>query len=524
MSLFDLWSNIRYRMWVAKGLQGEGETSAVGGSWVRQVVIAAGLVLLALTVRTFVSEKPLHHGVDQQQLAEQQEDILPPLPVQPAVESPTDNRQAAAITAAPPASVMPSAAQPAESEPVVPAAAAPATGGGQTSPVAENLVATAAPRAQEPVPARETALEHAAKHADPTYVCPMHPSVQSKDPNATCPICGMDLVLVESGGEADVVTLSPNVINMLGVRTDKVKKRNLYRKIDTVGYVTYDENRIYNVSLRTEGWLERMAVKAVGERVEKGQLLFELYSPKLVNAQEEYLQAMTTGNESLIAASRDRLAALGVADSQINRLAQTHIAEHLVKVYAPQSGIVQSLQLREGSFVPPATAVLTLSDISKVWLVANVFERQADWVAVNDRATASLPFYPDKSWEGMVDYVYPSLDAKTRSLQVRLLFDNAGEQLKPNMYADVQLYAQPKKKTLAIPREALIRTGSSDRVIVALGGGRFKPVTVSTGIETDAHVEILGGLQEGEEIVTSSQFLIDSESSLRASVMRLGGK
>lgn len=374
-----------------------------------------------------------------------------------------------------------------------------------------------------PAPA-ESALAHAGKHADPTYICPMHPEIVSKDPSATCPLCGMDLVLVEDNGEADVVTISPNVINLLGVRTDEVKRRNLYRKIDTVGYVSSDETRVRNVNLRTEGWLERMAVKSVGERVKKGQLLFELYSPKLVNAQEEYLHALDVGSDTLLSASRERLKSLGVSGSQIKRLEKKRKANRYVRVYAPQDGIVQTLHVREGSFVATSKPIITLSDISKVWLVANVFERQADWVKVGNRAKASLPFYPDKTWEGMVEYIYPSLDEKTRSLKVRMVFDNADEALKPNMYADVQVYARPKKKTLSIPREALIRTGNNDRVIVDLGEGRFKPVTVQVGIETDSRVEILSGLSEGDDIVVSSQFLIDSESSLRASLMRMGAQ
>lgn len=371
---------------------------------------------------------------------------------------------------------------------------------------------------------KESALKHAGKHADPSYICPMHPDIVSKDASATCPLCGMDLVVVENTGEADVVTISPNVINMLGVRTEKVKRRNLYRKIDTVGHVTVDENRIRNVSLRTDGWIERMPVKAVGDRVKKGQLLFEFYSPKLVNAQEEYVHALVNNSKSLLAASRERLRALGVSNGQIKRLTESRKVAQFIKIYAPQSGFVQTLHFREGSFVPPSKPVITLSDISKIWLVANIFERQADWVRENNRAKATLPFYPDKKWEGMVEYIYPSLDKKTRSLQVRMLFDNKDGLLKPNMYADVAIYARPKKKTLAIPREAMIRTGDNDRVIVALGDGRFKPVKVNTGIETDDRVEVLGGLQEGDEIVVSSQFLIDSESSLRASIMRMGSK
>ena len=369
----------------------------------------------------------------------------------------------------------------------------------------------------------DTALEHAAKHAQQNYVCPMHPDVISSDANATCPICGMNLVPLASGGESGIVKLTPTVMNSLGVRTAKAKRRTLYRRIDSVGYINVDENNMRTISLRSEGWVERLVVKTSGERVTKGQLLMELYSPVLVNAQEEYLQAMRHNNELLVNASRERLAALGVAEEQIRALEQSKVVEPLVKVYAPQSGIVSELNVREGMFVKPSQNVLNLVDLSSVWLIVDIFERQADWVQTGQRAEATLPFMPGKSWEGKVEYVYPSLEASTRSLKVRLRFDNFEEDLKPNMYADVTIYAKPKRETLTIPREALIRTGNEKRVVVALGEGKFIPMPVSIGMETDDRVEVLSGLAEGDEVVTSSQFLIDSESSLKAALARMAG-
>lgn len=369
----------------------------------------------------------------------------------------------------------------------------------------------------------DSAMEHAAKHANPNYVCPMHPDVVTDDPNAICPICGMDLVLLEAGGDSGIVNLTPTVINSLGVRTAKAKRRTLYRRIDSVGYINVNENHLRTISLRTDGWVERLAVKTEGERVTKGQLLLEIYSPKLVNAQEEYLQATNHNNELLVKASRDRLVALGVSEEQILTLEDMGEAENLVKVYSPQSGIVSKLNVREGMYVKPSQNILNLVDLASVWLMVDVFERQADWVKVGQRAEATLPFIPGKSWEGQVEYVYPSLDASTRSLKVRLRFDNVDEQLKPNMYADVTIYAKPKKKVLSIPREALIRTGNEKRVIVALGEGKFIPMSVGVGMETDDRIEITRGLAEGDEVVTSSQFLIDSESSLKAALAKMVG-
>jgi len=334
----------------------------------------------------------------------------------------------------------------------------------------------------------------------------------------------MDLVKVESQGDAGVVTLSPAVVNSLGVRTSKVKLKTLYRKIDSVGYVSVDENSIRTINLRTDGWIEKLAVKTVGERVRKGQLLLEVYSPKLVNAQEEYVQALALGNDVLIKASNERLRSLGVSNNQIGKLKTKNNVQQYIKVYAPQDGVISELNIREGMFVKPSTALINLVDLSSVWLMAEVFERQADWVKVGQRAEARLPYLPDKSWEGKVEYVYPSLDPKTRSLKVRLRFDNPDEQLKPNMYANVNIFAKPRRKVMAIPREALIRTGNEQRVIVSMGDGRFMPMKVRVGIETDNYVEVLDGLGEGDLVVTSSQFLIDSESSMRASLARLKGE
>jgi Cu(I)/Ag(I) efflux system membrane fusion protein len=370
----------------------------------------------------------------------------------------------------------------------------------------------------------ETALEHAEKHMDTNYVCPMHPEIVTSDPEATCPICGMDLVVLENNGDADVVEISPTVINNLGVRINEVRRRNIYRSIDTVGNITFDEDKIRMISLRTPGWIEKQYVKSVGDRVEKGQLLFEVYSPELVNAQEEYVQALELDSGTgMIAASEDRLRSLGISEQQIEQLANDRKVNQLVQVYAPQNGVVSELHIRQGMHVKPATPTVSLVDLSSVWLIANVFESQVDWVKQGQMAEARLPFMPDKLWEGEVEYLYPSLDPTTRSLKARLRFDNIDEALKPNMYADVTIFASPKRKVLTVPREAVIRTGNQARVIVSLGDGKFKPVIIHAGTETEDLVEVVGGLEEGQEVVVSSQFLIDSESSMRAALLRMVG-
>ncbi len=368
---------------------------------------------------------------------------------------------------------------------------------------------------------QETAIEHAQKHLDPKYTCPMHPQIIQDEPGS-CPICGMDLVPMEvQPEEGAIVKISPVVENNLGVRTTEVIKDKLWRRIDTVGYVDFDENHISHIHLRTRGWIEKLYVKSEGERVKKGQLLFDVYSPELVNAQEEYLQALNSGNKRLIAASRERLVALGIPESHINDINKNRKVTQYVKIYAKQDGIVANLSVRDGMYVTPPVEVMSLAELSSVWLLAEVFESQADWVKVGQPADVRLSYLPGRVWEGEVEYIYPSLSQKTRTLKARLHFENEDEALKPNMFADVTIYGGAKKNVIMIPREALIRTGREERVILALGEGKYQPRNVVAGVESGNWVEIISGLKEGEIVVTSGHFLIDSEASIKASLARM---
>jgi membrane fusion protein, copper/silver efflux system len=353
------------------------------------------------------------------------------------------------------------------------------------------------------------------------WVAPMDPNYRRDKPGKS-PM-GMDLIPVyaDHNASASTVTILPEVVQNLGVRTQKAERTRLWRGIDTVGYVDYDESKVSHIHLRTEGWIEKLAVRSEGERVKKGDRLFDLYSPELVNAQEEYVTALSSGNKGLIRASKERLSALGISASQIDQLQKTKEVRQRISVFASQDGVVTSLPVREGMFVKPEMRVMSLGDLSSVWLLAEVFERQAEWVRRGQPAEVRLSYIPGRTWDGKVEYIYPSLDPKTRTLKVRLRFDNPDESLKPNMYANVRLFGGAKDNVIAIPIEGLIRTGREDRVIIALGEGRFEARKVTAGIESGDYVEILQGVNAGDDIVVSGQFLIDSEASMRASLMRM---
>jgi Cu(I)/Ag(I) efflux system membrane fusion protein len=353
------------------------------------------------------------------------------------------------------------------------------------------------------------------------WVAPMDPNFKRDKPGKS-PM-GMDLVAVYADEAAgDEVTISPAVENNLGVRTATARVRPLWRRIEATGYVNFDETRISHINTRVQGWIVSLQVDAEGERVSAGDLLFELYSPELVNAQKEYLLARRRGGQQLVASAGEKLRALGMIPSEIRALEQRGSASENIKFVAPQDGIVTSLSVREGMYVQPNKTIMSLADLSSVWLQAEVFESQAEWVAEGQAAEAALDYLPGTEFSGQVDYVYPVLDPKTRTLRVRLRFDNPAERLKPNMYARVSIYGRLKPNALTIPREALIPAPGYDRVVVALGDGRFRVHEVMTGLESGEFIEVLAGIAEGDRIVTSAQFLIDSESSIAGSLQRLG--
>ena len=376
---------------------------------------------------------------------------------------------------------------------------------------------------EQPSKPVDSSVPASAERQPVKYRHPMSPAIFSDTPAKDD--MGMDYIPVYADEEETAagpgIRIAPEVINNLGVRTAPVERGDLSRRIETVGYLDYDERALSHVHLRANGWVENLKVRTLGERVRKGDLLLEVYAPDLVNAQKEYLQALGGILESLKTSARDRLLALGVPESQIEQVEKERRVRQLTAVYARQDGIVSALNIREGMYVQPEMELMTLADVSTVWVKVEVFEQQAGWLAVGQKAEVRLPHAPGETWEGTVEYIYPDVDAKTRAVRARLRFPNPGERLKFNMFADVVIHATPRAKTLNIPREALIRTGSESRVIVDLGGGKFAARPVEPGIEAGDRVEIRSGLKEGERVVTSAQFLLDSESSVRASLQRL---
>jgi len=355
------------------------------------------------------------------------------------------------------------------------------------------------------------------------WVAPMDPNYRADKPGKS-PM-GMDLVpFYENAGGADdinAVRLSPSVINNLGVRTAKVELGTFRSRIETVGYIDYDESKVTHVHLRAEGWVEKIFVNSIGERVKKGDPLFDVYSPELVNAQSDYLDALKTGRRGIVQASKERLRALDIPEELIKQLGKTRKVSQFVRIRAPQDGIISDLNVFDGVYVTPKTTTVSLADLSSVWLLVDVFESQSSIVKEGLPAVVRLSYEPGRVWKGRIAYVYPQIEPATRTLKVRLVFDNPGEILKPDMYANISIFGEQKTDTLMIQREALIRTGKSDRVIIALGEGRFQPAKVVVGLESGDKIEILDGIEEGEDVVTSAQFLIDSEASFSGSALRM---
>jgi Cu(I)/Ag(I) efflux system membrane fusion protein len=368
---------------------------------------------------------------------------------------------------------------------------------------------------EAPTPA---ASQAAAERKPVYYRHPHNPAITSPVPRKD--EMGMDFVPVYADAGPDGVALSSTAVNNLGVRTAVVKSGQLPDVFEAVGVVAYDERGLVQVRVRTEGYVESLAVRAAGERVARGQPLFAVYSPRLAAAQQEFAYARELGDETLLSASVSRLRALGLGAADIERLRAGGEPAARVTVTAPISGVVSELGIREGAMVTPDMMALTLVATDRVWIVAEIPEAQAGLVRAGTAATVTFASRPGESSAARVLEVLPELNPGTRTLRARLELANAGNGLKNGMLARVRLEGGHAKEAVLVPREAVIRTGRADRVIVARGGGRFEPRDVTVGRESDDELEILAGLAAGEVVVTSGQFMIDSESQVRSSLDR----
>ncbi|MFM2480432.1 efflux RND transporter periplasmic adaptor subunit [Celerinatantimonas sp. YJH-8] len=357
------------------------------------------------------------------------------------------------------------------------------------------------------------------------WVAPMNPSYHSDKPGKS-PM-GMDLVPVYADdnspttNDAGNVTISSSVENNLGIRLGKVTRQPWENTIATLGIFQIDPYQQVNVTPRVSGWIEKQFVQSVGDPITQGQPLYTLYSPDLVNAQRELLVALRRGDQSMIQASELRLQALQVPDATIRTLKKQRKVLRSITLYAPASGIMHQITAQDGDFVKPGKMLFSIADLSKLWLNAEVFAEDAAAVQLGAPVEITVSALPGRQWLGKVDYIYPEVDPSRRTIHVRVVIDNRDRALKPNMYAHVIIHDTHTAAVLQVPQEAVIRTGAENRVVMTDGKGHFKSVAVEIGRVNDHAIEILKGLQDGDQIVTSAQFLIDSESSIDSDLARM---
>ncbi len=377
------------------------------------------------------------------------------------------------------------------------------------------------------------------------YRCPMHPTVVSDRPGS-CPVCGMDLVPDQPGPSAHEgshgeevaeVRIDPSTVQNMGVRFARVERRALSRTVRALGRVDYDETRMTDVNTKVTGWVEGLFVDFTGQEVKKGQPLLEIYSPELVAAQEEYLTALDyvrrledsasaealEGARALLGASRQRLMYWDITEAQILELKATRQTKRTMTIHSPQEGVVVHRAVFDGAYIKAGEHLYRIADLSRVWVYADIYEYELPWIRKGQAAEVVLSYSPGRVFQGVVTYIYPFLESKTRTAKVRMIFDNPELELKPEMFATVRIRSEVAKQAVVVPAQAVIRSGERNVVILDLGEGRFAPREVTLGVETSDVYEVTEGLRGDERIVISSQFLIDSESNLKAALATMGG-
>ncbi len=349
----------------------------------------------------------------------------------------------------------------------------------------------------------------------------------------------MDLVPVyeEAGEETPgTIKISPTTVQSMGVRTAKVEVRPLSRLTLAVGMVTFNERNLAVLNTKVDGWVDRLYVNATGDPVRRGQTLLSIYSPELVSAQEEYLLAvrnlkamqnspvkeMADGARRLAEAARRRLAYFDISPAQINALERTGQVKKHLALTSPATGIVTKRMVTQGMFVKAGMPLLEVADLSTVWVDTDIYQYELPWIKVGQPVTMTLDYLPGETFQGKIDYLYPYLKEATRTAKVRLRFSNPGLKLKPEMFAQVKIESPVTHQAVVVPADAVIDTGLKQHVFIALGQGRFEPREVKLGVlGDDGQREVLSGLKGGEDVVTSAQFMLDSESRFREAVQMM---
>lgn len=373
------------------------------------------------------------------------------------------------------------------------------------------------------------AAEQDAKGKAQKWTCPMHPHYIANE-FGQCPICGMDLVKLDSSGSdtnaagdapgRTSVTIAPETLQTMGVRLAKAEMSSFGRIIRSYEIVADNERLQTELTARLEGWIEELRIRAVGDQVKEGDLLFTLYAPEFAVSQRDYLDALKGRDRTRIDSVKTRLRAFGMQERAIDELVAKGHALDFVPYYADRSGTVAMIDLRPGSYVKRGSMLTRIQDYTQVWLMVSVPEKDLGFISPGTPARITFPNLPGREVLSKVEYVYPTVDAKTRTGKVRLVLDNPDGQLRPGAYADVAFEVAAEQR-LAVPTEAILMSGGGRYVVASLGKGRFEPRVVTTGLTSGRWTEVSGEIQPGDEIVVSGQFLINSESALRESFRKL---
>jgi len=370
------------------------------------------------------------------------------------------------------------------------------------------------------------------------YRNPMNPAITSPVPAQD--EMGMDYIPVYAEGSprgdepTGTVTIDPVTVQNIGVRAAKVIRRSIARRLDALGRVDFNEERLARLHPKTTGWIEKLMVDETGALVKKDSMLLSIYSPDLVAAQREYLIALSNWDvvkdkpasqflkttRTILESSRERLELLDVPSHQLNELEKTRNVRKYLHIHSPFVGTIMNIGAREGQYVTPKDQLYLIADLRRVWVYVDVYENELPWVKVGDRVEMRVRAAPGRLFKGKVRFIYPYLEGKTRTVRVRLSFANPGLVLKPGMFANVVLYVDPQPEATVVPSEAIVRSGSREQVFVLRGEGKFEPREVSLGLSAEGYTQILKGVEEGEQVVTSAVFLIDSESKLREALQK----